>query len=177
MGMRRKAVEVKEQRTEEQEEYELAQLRLRWKATFQEKDRLLQEARKRREKEKTDAKNAQDALNKKRAESEAKRQTYFGQLAARIKQKDDTWLRKVLEKKAEIKRAQKVQRERNQEYIKELHNDRQPIFEKQLRRTEERKLAREAEEEAVRKYHEMRSLPKKEKTKGKHKKKTEGEGE
>merc|ERR1712151_3517 len=41
----------------------------------------------------------------------------------------------------------------------------------------ERKLAREAEEEAVRKYHEMRSLPKKEKTKGKHKKKTEGEGE
>merc|ERR1712187_425259 len=98
------------------------------------KDRLLQEARKRREKEK----------------AEAKQQTYFGQLAARIKQKDDTWLRKVLEKKAEIKRAQKVQRERNQEYIKELHNDRQPIFEKQLRRTEERKLAREAEEEAVR---------------------------
>merc|ERR1711879_1035994 len=129
----------------------------------------------RREKEKTDAKNAQDALNKKRAESDAKRQTYFGQLAARIKQKDDTWLRKVLEMKAEIKRAQKVQRERNQEYIKELHNDRQPIFEKQLRRTEERKSAREAEEEAVRKYHEMRSLPKKEKTKGKNKKKKEGE--
>merc|ERR1712228_817686 len=102
--MGRKAVEVKEQRTEEQEEYELAQLRLRWKATFQEKDRLLQEARKRREKEKTDAKNAQDALTKKRNESDSKRQTYFGQLAARIKAKDDTWLRKVLEKKAEITR-------------------------------------------------------------------------
>merc|ERR1712228_681752 len=79
--MGRKAVEVKEQRTEEQEEYELAQLRLRWKATFQEKDRLLQEARKRREKEKTDAQNAQDALNKKREESEVKREVYFGQLA------------------------------------------------------------------------------------------------
>merc|ERR1712087_424776 len=160
----------------EQEEYELAQLRLRWKATFQEKDRLLQEARKRREKEKTDAQNAQDALNKKREEAEAKRQVYFGQLAKRIKAKDDSWLKRVLEKKAEINRAQKVQRERNQEYIKELFNDRQPIFEKQLRRTEERKLAREAEEEAVRKYHEMRSLPKKEKTKGKYRKKGEGEG-
>merc|ERR1711964_892165 len=143
--------------------------------TFQEKDRLLQEARNRREKEKSDAKNAQDALNKKREDAETKRQGYFSQLAARIKMKDDTWLKKVLEKKAEMKRAQKVQRERNQEYIKELFNDRQPIFEKQLKRTEERKLAREAEEEAVRKYHEMRSLPKKEKTKGKHKKKKEGE--
>merc|ERR1712232_1365025 len=121
--LRRKAVESKEQRTEEQEEYELAQLRLRCKATFQEKERLLQEARKRREKEKTDAQNAQDALNKKREEAEAKRQVYFGQLAKRIKAKDDSWLKRVLEKKAEINRAQKVQRERNQEYIKELFND------------------------------------------------------
>merc|ERR1712232_1252743 len=100
--MRRKAVEVKEQRTEEQEEYELAQLRLRWKATFQEKDRLLQEARKRREKEKNDAKNQQDAVDKRREESEAKRQVYFGQLATRIKAKDDSWLKRVLEKKQRL---------------------------------------------------------------------------
>lgn len=173
--LRRKAVEGCEQRTEEQEEYQLAQLRLRWKAAFQEKDRLLQEARKRRGKEKIDAKAATDSENKKRGESDAKRQGLFVQLVARIKQKDDKWLAKILEKKAEMKRADKVQHERNQEYIKELFNDRQPIFAAQLQRTQERKLAREAEEEAVRKYHEMRSLPKKAKKKGKHKPKKEGE--
>lgn len=172
--LRRKAVEVKEQRTEEQEEYELRQLRLRWKAAAQEKNQLLEEARTKRGKEKKDATDAKGTLDTKRETGEEKRHVYFKQLQARVKAKDDGWLKKVLEKKADVKRHQKVQRERNQEYITELFNDRQPIFKAQLQRTAERKLARDAEEEAVNNYHAKRSLPKKEKTKGKHKKKVQG---
>merc|ERR1711988_1711453 len=52
-----------------------------------------------------------------------------------------------------------------------MGKDRQPIFEAQLERTEQRKRDREAEEELLRNYIDKRSIPKKVKTKGKNAKK------
>jgi len=56
-----------------------------------------------------------------------------------------------------------MQRERNQESLKVWNSERWPIFAEAMRRTEERRLARESEEDAVRSYHEQRAIPKKEK--------------
>merc|ERR1711879_671452 len=111
--------------------------------------------------------------NQKRADAQKKRKLIFKQIADRIKRKEEAWLKKIFDSKAERKRDEKMQKERNQESLKVWHSERWPIFAEAMRRTEARREAREAEEEAVRSYHDQRSIPKKEKTKGKKKKKTE----
>jgi len=170
---RRKAVECHEARTEEQEEYELAQLRLRWKANDVEKARVIQAARDRRAKMNQEEKEAKAALDDKRREAQNKRKTIWRQLAERRKRKESDWLKKVFEQKAERKRTAKMQNERNQEFIKEWHRDRQPIFKQAIQKTEERQQARLAEEEAVANYNAQRAPPPKVNLKGKNSKKAE----
>merc|ERR1712083_202045 len=80
-------------------------------------------------------------------------------------------LKETLDRKAEIQRHEKMRLERNQEFIKVLFSERQPIFREQLLRTKQRELAREQEMEAVANYVEKRSIPKKVKKKGKNAKK------
>merc|ERR1711879_828109 len=109
--------------------------------------------------------------NQKRADAQKKRKLIFKQIADRIKRKEDEWLKKIFALKAERKRDEKMQRERNQESLKVWNSERWPIFAEAMRRTEERRRARESEEEAVRNYNEQRAIPKKEKTKGKEAKK------
>merc|ERR1712048_332778 len=136
---RRKAVEVKEQRTEEQEEFELAQIRLRWKANDAEKARLLQAARERRATKKKEAAAAKAEENQKRADAQKKRKLIFKQIADRIKRKEDDWLKRIFDSKAERKRDEKMQRERNQESVKVWNSERWPIFARAIQRTEERR--------------------------------------
>merc|ERR1712187_328137 len=99
--------------------------------------------------------------DKKRSEAEKRRKAVWKQIADRIKRREDEWLSNVFELKKEKVRMEKMQKERNQESLKEWNSERWPIFAATIRRTEERRLAREAEEEAVRSYHEARSIPKK----------------
>merc|ERR1711972_753239 len=89
----------------------------------------------------------------------------------RVAKKEQQQLKETLDRKAEIQRHDKMRKERNQEFIKVLHSERQPIFREQLLRTKQRELAREQEAEAVLNYVEKRSIPKKVKKKGKNAKK------
>merc|ERR1740115_112341 len=115
-------------------------------------------------------KEAKAALDDKRKEAQNKRKTIWRQLAERRKRKDGDWLKQVFEQKAERKRTAKMQNERNQEFIKEWHRDRQPIFKQAIQKTEERQQARLAEEEAVANYNAQRAPPPKVNLKGKNSK-------
>merc|ERR1712151_1262 len=172
---RNEIIEKIEMRTLENEEFELAQIRLRWKASDAKKAAELQADRDKREKVHEEARIKKAEEDKKRSEAHKKRKLVWKQYADRIKRKEDAWMHKIFEKKAEIKRDDKMQKERNQESLKEWHSQRWPIFAAAIRSTEERRLARESEEEAVKDYQDRRAIPKKEKTKGKAKKKKQEE--
>merc|ERR1712146_332380 len=122
-----------------------AQIRLRWKANDAEKARLLQAAREQRAKKKEEAAVAKAEENQKRADAQKRRKLVFKQIADRIKRKEDEWLKKIFDSKAERKRDEKMQKERNQESLKVWNSERWPIFAEVMRRTEERRLARESE--------------------------------
>jgi len=165
--IRRKAVEVKEERTEEQDEEEYRQLRARWRLKDAEKAQLLADlkARKKREREEklADAKRRGDHVNEVQARREAAQEARN----IRVKKKEASMIKAILEVKQERERKSKLSKERNNEYVQLVHMERQPIFRDQLKRTEERRLAAEAEQEAYSNYKDRRSIPKKIKMKGK----------
>lgn len=166
--IRNERVEVREERTEEADEEEYKQLRGRWKMRDAEEAKALADARalaaQQRAEQKT--KNAQD--KKHSAEIRAKRKSHWDSRGDRIHRKNEAWLRGVLEIKADRLRKKKQQEDRKEEYMNLLHENRQPIFEAQLKRTEERRKAAAAVNNMTEKYHEKRSIPKKVKKKGKH---------
>merc|ERR1712048_1109316 len=131
-----------------------------------EKARLLKAARDQRAKVAEEARIAKMEEDKKRSEAQSRRKLIWKQIADRIKRKEDDWLKKIFEKKNERKR-EKMSREKNSDSLKEWHRQRWPIFAAAMQRTKDRQEAREAEEDAVRSYHEQRAIPKKEKSKGK----------
>jgi len=165
-SMRRKSVEVKEQRTEEQDEEEYRQLRARWRVKDAEKAKQLKDAEAEKAKELAAKHEAKVKADKHVEDIREKRRTLWKARDERVKRKEDGVLKKVLAVKHEMQRLAKMQLERNQEFIKLLHAERQPIFAAQLQRTEERRLSQIAEEEALSKYVEKREIPKKVKTKG-----------
>merc|ERR1712151_206875 len=58
-----------------------------------------------------------------------------------------------------MEQKEKLRKERNMEFIKVLHSERQVFFEAQLERTDERSYAQEAEKEAMKSYTDRRALP------------------
>merc|ERR1711920_801806 len=100
-----------------------------------------------------------------------KREIIWKARGERVCKKENQVLDATRARKAELDRHDKMRKERNQEFIKVLHSERQPIFREQLLRTKQRELAREQEAEAVLNYVEKRSIPKKVKKKGKNAKK------
>eukprot|EP00929_Paragymnodinium_shiwhaense_P051054 TRINITY_DN256_c0_g1_i1.p1 TRINITY_DN256_c0_g1~~TRINITY_DN256_c0_g1_i1.p1 ORF type:complete len:559 (+),score=219.61 TRINITY_DN256_c0_g1_i1:127-1803(+) len=164
--LRRKAIEAVENRNEEQEEFELAQLRLRWKAADDEKNRIISDALDRREKARAARTNAAEALRKKKSDAQNKRLMVWKNRDNRALQRDADWLKTIFDYKSEQARKFKMQRERNQEYLRDWDHLRHPLFHAQLARTEERAMARMAEQEAVNAYNEKRTVPKKLKKKG-----------
>ncbi|CAK9034771.1 unnamed protein product [Durusdinium trenchii] len=165
---RRIAVEAKEERVEERDAEEYRQLRARWKMRDAEKAKAIQEAIQRKEKDLAElrAKRAQE--RKHEGEIMQKREGAWSVREERIRRKNHMWLKAVLEVKAERLRMAKMMQERNQEYLNLLHSLRQPIFEAQLKRMEERKQAAEAIAQSTAEYHEKRAVPKKVKKKGKN---------
>eukprot|EP00927_Polykrikos_kofoidii_P066281 TRINITY_DN6190_c0_g1_i1.p1 TRINITY_DN6190_c0_g1~~TRINITY_DN6190_c0_g1_i1.p1 ORF type:complete len:535 (-),score=149.62 TRINITY_DN6190_c0_g1_i1:81-1685(-) len=164
--VRRKAVELREQRTEEQEEFELARLRLRWKASDAEKARVMAAAREKLSKQQAADREQAEQLGKKREDAKNARAKVWAIIDGTVKARQDAWLQRIFEAKADKAREEKMRVERKREYVEECLSIRHPIFAAQLRRFEERNLAREAEGEAVTAYQDGRRIAPKEKTKG-----------
>lgn len=164
---RRVAVEAKEERVEERDAEEYRQLRARWKMRDAERAKAIQEALQRKEKDLAELR-AKKAQERKHDEIMQKREAAWSIREERIRRKNQAWLKAVLEVKAERLRMAKMMQERNQEYLNLLHSLRQPIFEAQLKRMEERKQAAEAIAQSTAAYHEKRAVPKKVKKKGKN---------
>merc|ERR1712039_657858 len=109
-----------------------------------------------------------EAEQQRRTDAQEKREVIWKARHERVAKNEAKQLKETLERKAELQRQDKMGLERNQEFIKVLHMERQPIFREQLLRTKQRELAREQEQEAVANYHEKRSIPKKVKKKGRN---------
>jgi len=166
--LRNKHVDIKEERTEEQDAEDYKQLRARWKMRDAEKAKAIAEANNRKAKDDAERRH-QDELNRQHAEEiQNKRQSMWDARDARVERKNGMRLRHVLEVKADQLRAAKMRRERNDEFLRILHDLRQPMFEAQLKRTKERLEVVEAVQKMSQTYHEKRAIPKREKTKGKH---------
>mmetsp|Transcript_85585 Transcript_85585/g.266121 ORF Transcript_85585/g.266121 Transcript_85585/m.266121 type:complete len:538 (+) Transcript_85585:52-1665(+) len=165
--LRRKSVMIKEQRTEEQDEEEYRALRERWRVLDAEKAASAKEAHEKKEAELAARARAEAEEAERLTELQAKREAVWRVRETRVARREAEALKKTLAVKAESQRQERMVKERNQEFLKVLHSERQPIFKEQLRRTEQRKAAQEQEREAVASYVEKRSLPKKVKTKGK----------
>eukprot|EP00930_Biecheleria_cincta_P074713 TRINITY_DN61937_c0_g1_i1.p1 TRINITY_DN61937_c0_g1~~TRINITY_DN61937_c0_g1_i1.p1 ORF type:complete len:561 (+),score=145.25 TRINITY_DN61937_c0_g1_i1:67-1683(+) len=166
--LRNKHVDIKEERTEEQDAEDYRQLRARWKMRDAEKSKAIAEANIRKEKDDAERRH-QDELNREHAEEiQNKRQSMWDARNARVERKNAMWLRHVLEVKADQLRSAKMRRERNDEFLRILHDLRQPLFEQQLKRTKERLEVVEAVQKMSHAYHEKRAIPKKDKTKGKN---------
>merc|ERR1711920_210615 len=170
--MRRKAVEAKEQRTEEQDEEDYRQLRARWRIRDADKAAELREIQERRAAEKEAQKEADAAEAQRRKDAQEKREVIWKARDERVAKNEAKQLKETLERKKELQRQDKMRLERNQEFIKVLHMERQSIFREQLLRTKQRELACDQELEAVANYHDKRSIPKKIKKKGKNAKKS-----
>lgn len=164
--VRAKAVEVLERRTDEHDEEEYRLLRERWRVLDAEKANNARQAHEQK---------LADLAARRRAEMDeqrhlemlqAKREVIWKARDARVMRKEEATLKKVLEVKAELLRLARMRRERNQEFIKVLHSERQAIFRQQLDQAAQRELEQEQEKKAVASYQEKRSLPKKVKTKG-----------
>jgi len=164
--VRNRAVDVKEQRTQEQDEEEYRLLRERWRVLDAEREADEKQAHQKKQAE-LDARN-EAALQAKRHldELQSKREAIWQMRESRIARKAEAWLKRVLDSNAEKLRQARAQMERNQEFVRLCHNERQPIFREQLERSQCREAEQEQEKEAVAKYVERRALPKKLKTKG-----------
>lgn len=164
--VRNRAVEVKEQRTQEQDEEEYKLLRERWRVLDAEREADEKQTSERKQAE-LDAR-SEAALEAKRHldELQSKREAIWQMRESRIARKAEAWLKHILDTKADKMRQARAQIERNQEFVRLCHNERQPIFREQLERTKQRELEQEREKEAVATYVERRALPKKFKTKG-----------
>merc|ERR1712093_752890 len=103
---------------------------------------------------------------KKMKETQKKREAAWAGRDKRVQKKRDDAVKKALDLIPEIKRLANLKVERNNEYLQDWHDRRWPIFEAQLERHRDREAQRQAEGDAVKLYHEQRSIPKKEKTKG-----------
>lgn len=168
--LRNKQVDIKEERTEEQDAEDYRQLRTRWKMRDAEKAKAIAEANVRKEKDDAERRH-QDELNRQHSEEiQNKRQSMWDSRDARVERKNGMQLRRVLEVKADQLRSAKMRRERNDEFIRILHDLRKPVFEAQLKRTKERLEVVAAVQKMSQSYNEKRAIPKKEKTKGKNKK-------
>lgn len=159
--LRRKIVAQKEQRSHDRDEGDYKQLRLRWKALDAQKARVLNEKRERQvlvvaAKKKADADERQRQVG-----ITKKREVAWKVRFERIRRREVATLKRVLEEKAEMQRQEKMRSERNQEYIKLIHIERQPVFAAQLQRTIQRRLDWEAEEKSVEEYDKNKALPKK----------------
>jgi len=165
---RRIAVEAKEERIEERDAEDYRQLRARWKMRDAERAKAIAEAIGRKELDLAELRKKQAEEKKVAEEIMRKRQGAWDAREERIRRKSQAWLKAVLEVKAERLRMAKMMQERNQEYLNLLHSLRQPIFEAQLKRMEERKMAAEAIAQSTAAYHEKRAVPKKVKKKGKN---------
>ncbi|CAE7227081.1 unnamed protein product [Symbiodinium natans] len=141
---RRIAVEAKEERIEERDAEDYRQLRARWKMRDAERAKAIAEAIGRKELDLAELRKKQAEEKKHEEEIMHKRQVAWDAREERIRRKSQAWLKAVLEVKAERMRMAKMMQERNQEYLNLLHSLRQPIFEAQLKRMEERKKAAEA---------------------------------
>jgi len=164
---RRIAAENKDRAHEEAEEEDLRQLRIRWREVDAEKARHIAEARARKER------NVAAQAEKKKADEEAARATQAKREAAwagresRVNKKLEDKVKRALELIPEIKRMANLKVERNSEFLQDWNERRWPIFHDQLERQKEREAQRQAEADAVKKYHAERAVPKKEKVKGK----------
>jgi len=167
---RRIAAETKDQKHEEAEEEDLRQLRIRWRAADAEKAKLMREARERKAKQdKQKAEEAKEEAARLRA-VQAKRSQNWANRDKRVKKKQDDLVKRALDLLPELKRLANLKIERNAESLQEWNDRRWPIFHGVLERIEERKLEAEREADRVQKYIADRSIPPKEKVKGKHKK-------
>jgi len=166
-NIRRIAAENKDQAHEEKEEEDLRQLRLRWRAADAEKKKAIDEARARKARDVAAAAEAAKKAKEQAAQIQAKRAAAWTSREKRVKSKLDAKVQKALSLIPELKRLANLKVERKNEYLQEINETRWPIFEAQLERSAERLRQREAEAEAVRNYHTERSIPKKEKVKGK----------
>jgi len=165
--IRSQRVDAKEERTEEQDQEEYRQLRLRWKMRDAEEAKRIADARANKAKQREDQ-STQKAYNKKHGgELGKKRMSNWDARDKKIKSKNEAWLRQVLEAKADRLLKAKQEQERKDEILKTLHENRQPIFAAQLKRTEERLKAAEAVSKMTSTYNQKRSIPVKIKKKGK----------
>jgi len=165
---RRTAAENKDQAHEEKEEEDLRQLRLRWKAADAEKKRLIEEARARKDRDDKLQKQASKETVAALKVTQGKRAIAWELREKRVNKKMEAKVARALELIPEIKRMANLVIERNSEYLQDWNDRRWPVFEAQLERMRERDAQRKAEADAVAKYHENRSIPQKEKVKGKH---------
>lgn len=166
--LRRKAIDQVMTRNEEQEVFELQELRARWQISDSEKARTIKDALDRRMRIKNDEKSAEEAIKKRRSDAAVKRFGVWKARDTRQKQREDSWLQKMIDGKNEAARNAKMVKERKQDYLKEWHSVRQPVFEAALARMEERAVALLAEQEAVNAYNQARAVPKKQKGRGKN---------
>uniref|UniRef100_A0A7S4T4E8 Uncharacterized protein n=1 Tax=Alexandrium monilatum TaxID=311494 RepID=A0A7S4T4E8_9DINO len=163
---RRKAVTVREHRTEEQDEEEYRALRERWRVLDAEKAANAKELHKKKEAERAASRQEEAEHKAHMEELHQKREAVWKVREARVARKEADQLKRILTVKAELQRQERMRKERNQEFVKVLKSERQPIFKEARRRTQERELAQEQEREAVNAYVEKRAIPKKPKTKG-----------
>lgn len=168
LKIRRKAVQVVEQRTEAAEEEELTKLRERWKAKDREKAMIIAEAQAKLEKDAALRAEAEVKQQKHLAEIQSKRELNWKLRDDRIKLKRTEWLQKQFDKKAERRRAQRLAEARNEEYRKDLHEERQPWFRGCILRTRDREESRVSEAEATQVYLEKRALPEKKPARGRN---------
>jgi len=159
--IRRKAVEVKEERTEEQDEEEYRQLRARWRVRDEEKRQIAADLKARKLKEREEKAAGDEKRTTHIDEVQGRREVAWAGRAERVKKKEAAKIKAILEVKQERERKEKLQKERNNEFLQLLNMERQPIFKAQLERTEERKHAAESESEALANYKERRAIPKK----------------
>lgn len=165
--LRNKHVDLKEERTEEQDAEDYRQLRARWKMRDAEKAKAIREAGIRKDKDDAERRHQEELSREHSEEIQNKRQSMWDARDARVQRKDGMWLRRVLEYKADQLRMAKMRKERNDEFLRILHDLRQPVFGGQLNRTNERLQVVEAVQKMSQAYQEKRAVPKKEKTKGK----------
>lgn len=159
--LRRKAIDLVRNRNHEQEEFELQELRMRWKTSDEEKERIMKHAFDRREKMKKEAREKAEALRTKKRDSQNKRLIVFKNKADAQKERAQKWLAGIFESKTLQERAMKMRAENKQDAVREWDSWRIPLFKAQIERMHERGCAREAEAEAVQAYHDKRSVPKK----------------
>jgi len=171
---RRMAAESKDQAHEEKAEEDLRQLRIRWRAADAEKARLIREARQRKDRDDANAKEAAKNAAIHAKMTQGKRENAWAGRDKRVKDKMDKAVKKALDLIPEIRRLANLRVERNTEFLGDWNDRRWPVFEAQLERMRDRDAQRQAETDAVKLYHETRSIPKKEKTKGRKAKSGKG---